>query len=104
MSRRELESIRVEALRQLQQEQQQRDWQLAYLKDQIAELEAARRASAAAMVRATQPLSGLSKCPQCWIWSAEKAELKPVPEDNDELDRFRCTRGHEFNFRSLNIH
>lgn len=98
MTKEHLESVRLEAIRQLEQEQQTRDAKRAKLQQEQANLEAADRSAAGTMLRAQKAFTEASKCPLCWIWQGELATLSALPSDNDDWDRFRCARGHEFEF------
>jgi hypothetical protein len=98
MTEEQLESLRREAIRQLEQEQQQRDAKRADLQKQARELEAADSSAAGCVLRARQPFTDASKCPLCWIWRGELVNLTAVASESDDWDRFSCPTGHKFEF------
>lgn len=91
-----LESIRQNAIRQLEQEEQDRAAELRELQQTIAKLEAEQGAAVNRKLRAQKPLTDTSACPRCWIWDGVVSELKPIGHDaSDRFDLFRCKCGQE---------
>jgi len=84
----QLEVFRLEAIRQLENEQQDRAAKIRELHQAIADFEATETSLVQAILRANKPLKG-SKCPRCWIWDGELIDMKPIPGDA-QFDKFRC--------------
>lgn len=85
----ELERFRLEAIRQLENEQQKRDAQLTELQEAIVKLEATNSLLPHQILRAKHPLPAGAICPRCWVWDGEKIEIGSVNSSTND-DLFRC--------------
>ena len=87
------ESLRQDAIRQLEQEEQNRTAKLRELHQAIAELEAKQEPFVNRLLRAQRPLTDTSVCPRCWIWDGERNPLAALThEESDGFDLFRCIK------------
>jgi hypothetical protein len=85
----QLEAMRLEAIRQLEQERQDRDRERRQLEQSMAALDLEGREAPHRLSRAKKPLADHA-CPRCWIWDGKMFDLKSVGRNGD-VERFLCS-------------